>query len=77
MLKNFRYAGFNEITTPVLLINDPDLIKQICMKDFDHFPEHQTFSADSNIDPLWDTNLFASRGRSMKFTKEKFCNCEF
>lgn len=24
-------------------INDPELIKKICVKDFDHFPNHQNF----------------------------------
>ncbi|KAF2899545.1 hypothetical protein ILUMI_06619 [Ignelater luminosus] len=56
-----RYVGFYQFTTPVLLIRDPDLIKQITVKDFDVFPEHRTFASDE-VDPLWSRNLFAIQG---------------
>lgn len=57
-----RYFGFSQTTTPILFIRDTELIKQICIKDFDHFPEHQALATDGTIDPLWDKNLFASKG---------------
>lgn len=44
------------------MIKDPELIKQICIKDFDHFPEHQSFGSEIKLDPLWDKNLFAANG---------------
>ncbi|KAF2899554.1 hypothetical protein ILUMI_06628 [Ignelater luminosus] len=56
-----RYVGFYQFTTPVLLIRDPDLIKQIAIKDFDVFPEHRTFVSDE-VDPLWSRNLFSIKG---------------
>lgn len=61
-----RYVGFSQATTPILLIRDPELIKQIGIKDFDHFPEHQALPADGDIDPLWDKNLFGSKGKHNK-----------
>lgn len=57
----FRYVGFSQMNTPILYIRDPELIKQICIKDFDHFPEHQSFGTDGDVDPLWDKNLFAAK----------------
>lgn len=60
----FRYVGFNQGFLPVLLIKDPDLIKQVCIKDFDHFAERQPFTANEEDDPLWSKNLFGSRGMS-------------
>lgn len=50
------------MNTPILYIRDPELIKLICIKDFDHFPEHYSFGSDSDIDPLWDRNLFGAKG---------------
>lgn len=60
--RSFRYFGFSQSTTPVLFIRDPELVKSICIKDFDHFLEHQAFTTDGSVDPLWDRNLFACKG---------------
>ncbi|KAF2899553.1 hypothetical protein ILUMI_06627 [Ignelater luminosus] len=58
-----RYVGIYQFTQPVLLIHDPDLIKQITIKDFDVFPEHRAFASDE-VDSLWSRNLFAIKGFS-------------
>lgn len=58
-----RYVGlflFN--LTPVLFIRDPELIKQITVKDFDTFPVHKVL-VDPVADPLWGKNLISSRGK--------------
>lgn len=57
-----RYVGFSQANSPMLVIRDPELIKQICIKDFDNFNEHRSFGTDVGIDPLWDKNLFAAKG---------------
>lgn len=59
----FRCVGIYQALQPLLLIKDPELIKQITVKDFDAFPEHQPF-APEGIDSLWDNNLFAMKGYS-------------
>jgi cytochrome P450 family 9 len=49
---------------------DPELIKQITIKDFDHFMNHRT-QIDPEIDPLFSRNLFAIRDnkwRTMRST---------
>ncbi|KAF2900435.1 hypothetical protein ILUMI_05752 [Ignelater luminosus] len=51
-----RCVGFHQWFKPVLMIRDPELIKQIMVKDFDTFPGHP-LSAPEGIDPLWDKNL--------------------
>lgn len=55
-----RYIGiYGLMQEPVLLLKDPDLIKQITVKDFDAFPQHKTI-VDEDADPLWGKHLFSS-----------------
>ncbi|XP_019875695.2 cytochrome P450 9e2-like isoform X2 [Aethina tumida] len=41
MFPNARYSGCYQFLTPTLLLRDPDLIKQITIKDFDHFMDRR------------------------------------
>ena len=52
------------------MIKDPDLIKQVTVKDFDHFVNHRSMAILDN-DPFWSKNLFASRDerwRNLRYT---------
>ncbi|XP_023934742.1 probable cytochrome P450 6a14 [Bicyclus anynana] len=49
--KHLPYVGMYCFNQPVLSINDPELAKQILIKDFDHFQSHGIFSGGSG-DPL-------------------------
>lgn len=70
ILCNFsRYIGFVEPSLPVLMIKDVELIKQICVKDFDFFPEHQFMDIDEKNDPLFYNNLFSTKGKSQTLQK--------
>ncbi|KAF5288513.1 hypothetical protein FQA39_LY15381 [Lamprigera yunnana] len=54
---NSRYVGFYQPNhQPVLMLRDPDLIKDVTIKEFESFPDHKQF-VPHNIDPLWDKNL--------------------
>ncbi|XP_017782414.1 PREDICTED: cytochrome P450 9e2-like [Nicrophorus vespilloides] len=67
---NERYTGFYQIYNPMLIIREPELLKMVTVKDFDHFTDHRTFLPD-NSDPLWNKNLFALKGdkwREMRAT---------
>ncbi|KRT85987.1 cytochrome P450, partial [Oryctes borbonicus] len=55
---NERYMGLYHMLVPTLLVRDPDLIKQLTVKDFDHFLNHRAFIPEG-VDPLWSKNLFA------------------
>ncbi|KAF5285374.1 hypothetical protein FQR65_LT13264 [Abscondita terminalis] len=59
--KNERYVGMYNFGVPSLLIRDPNLIKQIFVKDFETFPQHRAFLPEG-VDPLWSNNLFAMKG---------------
>ncbi|XP_017770242.1 PREDICTED: cytochrome P450 9e2-like [Nicrophorus vespilloides] len=58
---NHRYAGIYQMTQPMLMIRDPELIKQLAVKDFEHFTDHISYVPSDN-DVLWSNNLFALKG---------------
>ncbi|XP_017001575.3 cytochrome P450 9b2 [Drosophila takahashii] len=41
--RQHKIVGFFNLRTPMITLNDPELIKKVCVKDFDHFPNHQLF----------------------------------
>ncbi|XP_063916423.1 cytochrome P450 9e2-like [Zophobas morio] len=68
--KDLRYFGIYQFLRPALMLRDPELIKQITVKDFEHFLDHVGF-IDPEADPLFGKNLFALRGmqwREMRST---------
>ncbi|KAF5288518.1 hypothetical protein FQA39_LY15386 [Lamprigera yunnana] len=52
-----RYVGFYNANEPVLILRDPELIKDVTIKDFESFPDHRKF-VPPNVDVLWEKNLF-------------------
>ncbi|XP_063915542.1 cytochrome P450 9e2-like isoform X1 [Zophobas morio] len=65
MCPKTRYSGFYQFLVPTLVLKDPELIKQITVKDFDHFVDHRTFIPEDS-DPLWGKNLFALTGKKWR-----------
>ncbi|CAD0254292.1 unnamed protein product [Spodoptera exigua] len=60
-----KYVGFVENSAPVLIIRDPELIKAITIKDFDHFTDHKDFfSPDS--EPLFAGSLLMMKGEKWR-----------
>lgn len=53
--------GVYQMSQPVLLIRDPDLLKQIGVKDFEYFVDHKEVFPE-NANPLITKNLFFLRG---------------
>lgn len=45
----------------MLMIRDPEIIKQVTVKDFDSFMNHKMFFTESN-EPLFGKNIFALKG---------------
>lgn len=56
--KSSRYIGFYQFGRPILMIRDPELLKQLAVKDREQFINRQTFIIAGN-DPFWDSNLVA------------------
>ncbi|KAJ8728419.1 hypothetical protein PYW08_016804 [Mythimna loreyi] len=65
-----RYVGFMDYSTPVILVRDPQLSKQITIKDFDHFCNRRELFAQE-VNPLLVKSLLFLRGdkwREMRTT---------
>nr|XP_023017890.1 cytochrome P450 9e2-like [Leptinotarsa decemlineata] len=60
-----RYHGIYEMSQPTLLIKDPELLKKITVKDFDHFMDHKPIVPEE-VDQLWNKNLFSLRGKKWR-----------
>ncbi|XP_043480618.1 cytochrome P450 9e2-like [Leptopilina heterotoma] len=56
-----RYVGGMQFHTPIIILRDPDLIRDMCIKYFDYLPDHMGLFPE-NTDPLFGKNLFVLRG---------------
>lgn len=50
---------------PILVIKDPELLKQVTIKDFDHFTDHITFLPPDS-DSLFSKSLLGLQGELAK-----------
>ncbi|XP_016954056.1 probable cytochrome P450 9f2 [Drosophila biarmipes] len=67
-----KFFGIFEQRQPLLMVRDPDIIKQIAIKDFDHFINHRNvFATSSDDDPHDMSNLFGSSLFSMRDARWK------
>ncbi|XP_055304941.1 probable cytochrome P450 9f2 [Sitodiplosis mosellana] len=62
---NESFFGIYELTHPIFIVRDPDLIKKITVNDFEHFLNHQG-SFDDHLDSLLSRSLFFSRNQKWK-----------
>ncbi|XP_072748320.1 cytochrome P450 9e2-like [Anoplolepis gracilipes] len=58
---NVKYFGIMDFGVPAVFLRDPELIKDVMVKDFENFHDHRKF-VDENIDPLFAKNIFSLRG---------------
>ncbi|XP_058064803.1 probable cytochrome P450 9f2 [Anopheles bellator] len=63
--RRHRFFGYYDFLSPIYVIRDLELVKQICIKDFDHFLNHR-MELDENHDPLFGRALFAMRDTRWK-----------
>ncbi|XP_055320955.1 cytochrome P450 9e2-like [Sitodiplosis mosellana] len=61
-----KFVGMYEIGgTPSFMVIDPDLIRDITIKDFDYFVNHY-FQLDKKLDPLLGRTLFSMSNQSWR-----------
>lgn len=67
-----KVIGFFEITKPIFMLRDPEIIKQITVKDFDHFMDRSLPSVEHRDEPdepvegLFANSIVAFRGQKWK-----------
>lgn len=57
--------GVYRSLSPVLLVRDPDLIKEVTIKSFQHFHDND-IDVDKKHDPLFGRNPLVLRGEEWK-----------
>lgn len=57
-----RIIGLFNFREPIYIIRDPDVIRQLTIKDFDYFEDRHSF-IDSDSDKLFGNSLFLLRGK--------------
>lgn len=60
-----HFFGIYELTHPIYVIRDPDLVKKVTTQDFEHFLNHQT-NFDVELDSLLGRSLFFSHDQRWK-----------
>uniref|UniRef100_A0A336K1H0 CSON012845 protein n=1 Tax=Culicoides sonorensis TaxID=179676 RepID=A0A336K1H0_CULSO len=62
---NHGFIGIFDFLKPLYILKDPDLIKQVCVKDGDNFLDHR-FTIDAEVEPIVGRNLFAIKGQKWR-----------
>jgi cytochrome P450 family 9 len=63
-LKGHKYGGLYHLMHPILMIRDPELIKMVTMKDFDHFLNRQDM-IDNDAEPIFGKALLNLKGEQL------------
>ncbi|XP_044731302.1 uncharacterized protein LOC123294248 [Chrysoperla carnea] len=59
-----KVYGVNAFNVPQLVVKDPEILKNICVKDFDHFVNH--IDVFFKADPLFGRSLFAIKDKKWR-----------
>ncbi|XP_044262899.1 cytochrome P450 6g1-like [Tribolium madens] len=68
--KNEDVVGLYRTTTPIILIRDPELIKEVTLKSFGNFHDNDMY-IDKKIDPIIGRNPFFLRGEEWKTVRQQ------
>ncbi|XP_063384415.1 cytochrome P450 6B2-like [Cydia fagiglandana] len=67
---NERFVGYYLMTTPVLILRDPGLVKHVLVSDFNHFSSRNLFPVGKHPEPLLK-NLVTYEGDLWKLLRQK------
>ncbi|XP_014208466.1 cytochrome P450 9e2-like [Copidosoma floridanum] len=62
---NAKYYGTFDFNTPAIVVKDPELIRDIFIKNFEYFPDHRSFVTEE-MDPIVGRNVFSLKGQRWK-----------
>ena len=77
-VRDLKHYGGYFLQDPVWHVNDPDLVKQIAIKDFDCFANRTStlfgkpFKSGHYIDTIWDKMIFMASGEEWKNVRTTF-----
>lgn len=60
-----RFIGLFDFTQPTYMVRDPELIRQLTIKNFDHFQDHRVI-VDSDTDKLFGNSLLMMKGQKWR-----------
>jgi hypothetical protein len=60
-LDGHKYGGAFKLSTPALIVRDPELIKDILVREFTSFHDN-VMQLDIDTDPMFGRNPFVLRG---------------
>ena len=60
-LKGHKYGGVYQFMNPVVLLRDPELIKMVTVKDFEHFLDRHSLISEE-AEPMFGKALFNLKG---------------
>ncbi|XP_046385903.1 cytochrome P450 6k1-like [Ischnura elegans] len=63
--EGYRYTGYHKFSTPALMLRDPELIKEVMVKEFSNFHDND-FDVTLSMDPMMGRNLFFMSGERWK-----------
>lgn len=66
--KDERYFGIYNFMTPQIIVRDPELIKEIAIKNFDSFTDHAAFVL-ADVDKMFASNIFQLKGNKWRETR--------
>jgi cytochrome P450 family 9 len=64
------YGTFS-FRAPTVFITDPKIAKQLTVREFEHFTDHQAL-VDENIDPMFGKLLTSLKGQRWKGESQEF-----
>ena len=69
-----RYFGFFHFGVPLVMVKDADLLREILVKNFDHFVNHKAFITEQ-MDPVIGRNLFTLEDQRWRDVRSKLIFC--
>ena len=76
--KNLKYYGGYFLQNPILWIRDPDMVRQITIKDFEYFVDRNNsmfqklFKSGSQTDKIWDVQMTNAQSEEWKNLRSTF-----
>lgn len=67
--QDYPFVGIFRMIDPCLLLIDPEIIKNIMVKDFSYFVNNDIF-VDKQLDPLLGVNPFVLKNEEWKKTRQ-------